>query len=219
MQANSVFDFGIVEKGRILIAIALTWTAVGCASTRKTVPELSMLEGKRIALIEIEGEPTARQIVEVALVNQLAKRGTFILVSQKDVEHARAKTLFDPRDDRKVAEAVQASHTLRAKVLNLDADETKGFGKSVVYDSQLAEERGGDGKSERVFPIKALDGNVRVELRFLEIQTGEERKAVAEASRRLEKDAQKEAIHLPPKMRFLEELANEAFQDFFERYN
>lgn len=204
---------------RFLTTIGLVGLTTACASTRKTTPELALLEGKRVALMDIEGEPTARKIVEVALVNQLVKRGTFILVSKKDVKKARTEAHIDPRDDRRVADAVQASHTLRAKVLTLDADEIKGFNTETVVDSQLAEERGDDGKAERVYPVKALDGKVRIELRFLEVATGDERKAVAEFQRRVEKAANREAIHLPPKLRFLEELSNEAFQEFFERYN
>lgn len=210
------------SKLRPLAAFAaLVLISSGCASTRKTVPELSRLEGKKVALIELEAEATARSIVEVALVNQLMKRGTFVLVSKTDVEAARQSTAVDPTDYKKIAQLAGGDFALRAKVLKFDAIEREGYENEVVEDSQLKAERGEKGsKVSRPYKVKSLTGDVQVELEFTDLAEPDDvRRGTAEASNVVSKDARKEAIRMPPKMRFLEDLANEAFRQFFEKYN
>lgn len=189
-----------------------------CASAKKTTPVLSEMEGKKVALVEIDSEETPRKVVEVALINQLVQKGTFILVPREAVTKVRAQPDLPPNDWRELTRRVGADYALRAKVLQFDADIHEGYNKEEVEDSQLEAERG-DGHTERVFKAKALEGKVRVEISFVRIFDDETRTGIAEAEETIVQEAKTEAIHLPPKLRFLENLSNKAFKEFFERYN
>ncbi|HCM39313.1 MAG: hypothetical protein A2070_14905 [Bdellovibrionales bacterium GWC1_52_8] len=199
----------------------------GCSTGRiQAEPELSKLEGKKIALVQLDAEPSARAIVEVALVNQLVARGSFILLSEKDVMKARSAPEQDPTDWLGIAKRAGAEFALRLKVLEFSAEESESYSAVEEEDSQLAAERG-DGKTERVIKQKTLEGAVRIQVDFADtdpeaaakhkrapVQTG-----IAEAKDRLSADSKTGAAHLPPRLGFLEKLTNEAFRKFFERYN
>jgi hypothetical protein len=208
--------------GVLLALIGVSWTS--CSSgPKRTTPELSKLEGKKVALVEVEAEPTARRIVEVALVNQLVKDGTFILVSKQDVDAARTQPKTDLLNPIDIARAAGADFALLARVLEFDATTREGYSKEVVEDSQLAEERGEKERmTERLYKVKSLTGKVRVEMTFLpaaaDADLSDRRTAVAEADQVVTAEAKTSAARLPPKMRFLEELTNQAFAKFFETY-
>lgn len=208
-------------RARTLSAFLALSVLIACShGAKRTTPELSKLEGKKVALIDVDGEDTARRIVEVALINQLVARGTFIIVSKQDVEAARVAPSQNPTDWVGIARRAGADYALRGKVLNFDGDIREGYSSETVEDSQLAAERGPDeGKTERIYKVKSLDGNVRVELQFAATQGDDIRTAVAEKTGRVVSEGKDEAVHLPPKLRFLENLANAAFKDFFDRYN
>jgi hypothetical protein len=194
----------------------------GCSSARKKTPELSKpklseMLGKRVALLEVAGEATATRIIETALVNQLIRTGSFILIPKKEVESARQDPTLDPLDDKALARKVGADYTLRAKVLSFLADNHEGYSSETVEDSQLAAERG-DGKTERLYKVQSLDTEVRVQLDFVDLKTTETKSGIAEAKDRVVAEAKDSAIHLPPKLRALDKLAQEAFKQFFERY-
>lgn len=199
------------------LALGLVW-ASGCASVKKKEPELDELVGKKVALIDVDGEETARKVVEVALVNQLIQNGTFILVPKAEILRARDAADLKPTDWQELTRRVGADYALRAKVLEFDTQVSEGHNTESVYDSQLEAETG-NGKMQRVFRAKVLEGKVRVELSFVRIFDGDTRTAIAEAQDRIMKEAKTEAIHLPPPLRFLEDLANRAFKEFFERYH
>ncbi|MBL7715317.1 MAG: hypothetical protein JNL01_07585 [Bdellovibrionales bacterium] len=208
----------------LILTAAVALVASGCASSRKkTTPELSNYEGKKVALVEVEGESTQTAIVEVALVNQLIKRGTFILVSKKEIDQARTQVGTDTSDWKAFAKAAGADIALRAKVIQFDADTHEGYSSEIVDDSQMAAERGeAHRKVEKVFKVKALRGRVQVELQFATLtgdNAGDLRYAVAQANEDVQESANKSAIHLPPKLRFLEKLTNQAFAKFFDQYN
>jgi hypothetical protein len=186
---------------------------------KKTTPELSKLEGKKVALTDIDGEETARRVIEVALINQLTQRGTFIIVSRQDVEAARKDPAQNPTDWVGVARRAGADYALKAKVLQFDGDIREGYSSTPIQDSQLAAERGDDGKDERIYKVKSLDGTVKVELDFAATSGDDYRSGVAEKEDRVVSEGKDEAAHLPPKLRFLETLSNGAFKDFFDRYN
>jgi len=193
----------------------------GCSGKKvRTTPELSHLAGKKVALVEVDGEETARNIVEVALVNQLVRTGYFELVSKQDIEAARVAVDVDSSNPLAVARKSGADYALLAKVLAFDAVEKQGYSEEKVQDSQLEQETG-NGETTRVYKVKRLDGHVAVELDFTDVSAsgkGEARSAVAEKSEQVSADSRTEAAHLPPRLRFLEKLSNDAFHDFFEKY-
>jgi hypothetical protein len=193
----------------------------GCSGKKvRTTPELSKLEGKKVALVEVDGEETARNIVEVALVNQLVRTGYFELVSKQDLQAARVAVDVDSSNPMAVARKAGADYALIAKVLAFDANEKQGYSEEKVHDSQLEQETG-NGETTRVYKVKRLDGHVAVELDFTDVRSqekGETRSAVAEKTEQVTSEAKTEAAHLPPRLRFLEKLSNEAFQEFFEKY-
>lgn len=204
--------------------VTLALIATGCASSRKkTTPELSRYEGKKVALVEVEGEATATKIIEVSLVNQLVKRGTFVLVSKQEIDEARTSVGADTSDWKAFAKAAGADIALRARVIQFDATTHEGYSSEVVEDSQMAAERGEDHRMvEKRFKVKALRGKVQVELQFATLRgedAGDLRYAIAQASEDVTESANKSAIHLPPKLRFLEKLTNQAFAKFFDQYN
>ncbi len=203
------------------IALAISLTAAGCSSAKKkTVPELNKLEGKKVALIEVQGEESSRKIVEVALVNQLIKNGTFILLPKQDVDAARVAVDQDSTDWKGVAKRAGAEVALRARVLKFSADTSEGYSSEIVDDSQMAEERGESArKVEQLYKVKAIKGDVQVELQFATLADDDIRYAVAEAQETVKAEGNKGGIHLPPKLGFLEKLTNEAFARFFHKYN
>lgn len=155
-----------------------------------------------MALVGIEGEPTAARTVEVALVNELVKSGAFELVNKRE---ARA-------DDHGGAE-----YLLRIQVLEFSATEQTGYDEVEVEDSQLKEETG-DGKTKRILKAKSMKGTVRCRFDFTTVATNEVRTATTESSETLVANEEKAAIHLPPKLRFLEGLAQKTLHRFFEEY-
>lgn len=191
----------------------------GCSSTPRIQPELSDYEGKKIALVEVKGKRTAKRVAEVALINQLSKRGTFILLNKKDLEKVRSAYHQDPRKWQEIAQRAGAEYALRILVKEFSAEDRQGYSKEKVYDSQLAAERGEDaGTTERVFKVKSLTGKVNYLVEFTDLKSGEVRKAHAQAKKVVTQDERKGGIHLPPRLRFLEDLSNEAFETFFEEF-
>jgi hypothetical protein len=194
-----------------------------CSHAPKKTPELSKLEGKKVALVDIDGEPTSRQVAEVALVNQLTSRGTFILIPKKEIEEAKTRVGVDTSKWTEVARAAGADVALRIKVLQFDANETEGYSSETIEDSQLKAETG-NGKTQRLYKVKALDGKVRYQIDFAIFDSRKPaetdvRTAIAEKSDRVTADARTGAAHLPPRLGFLEKLSNDAFRAFFDRYN
>ena len=189
-----------------------------CSSAPKKEPELSRFLGKKIALVSLQAEPTAKTIVEVALVNQLVKRGTFILISQEEVQKAKAAHDVDTTDDAAVARRAGADYSLKARVLKFEAHEREGYDSIVEDDSQMEAETG-ESKTKRLYKVATLLAKVEIELTFRDLQTGELRVGIAKAEGNSFAESKTTAGHLPPKMGFLEKVANEAFRDFFDRYN
>lgn len=176
------------------------------------------MKGKTVALVSIEGEPTSRATAEVALVNQLIRRGTFVLVPKKTIEELRAAPDLNPTHWQELARRAQADYALRARVLQFDADARDGYSSEEIEDSQLEEETGKTSTS-RVYKVRSLTGTVRIELEFTDLAQGETRVGIAEHRDEVVSEGRASAARLPSRMGFLENLANEAFRQFFERYN
>lgn len=167
-----------------------------CASPPKTTPELSTLLGRKVALVEVRGEPTAAKIVEVALVNELVKDGTFELINK--------------REGRTGAEFL-----LQINVIDFTATENTGYDRLEVEDSQLKAETG-QARTERLVKVKSLKGVVRCEFQFTNVASGETRTASAEATETFVANEEQGSIRLPPRLRFLEQIAQKAVHRFFE---
>lgn len=206
-------------RGKIWLALVSLSLGMGCSSTPKKSDLVSLadLHGKKVALVSVEGEDSARKIAEVALINQLVKHGTFELVSKGAVEKARTDIDQDPSDWMGLAKRSGADLALRVRVEDFRAEVKEGYSKEEVYDSQLAEENGTDGKTERVFKAKALEGDVKFALKFTDLGTKITTHGTAEASDRVEANARTSAVRLPPRLRFLENLSNTAFKKFFDQ--
>lgn len=203
----------------LILGLAATFLVSCSSAKKKSSLELSELHDKKVALLSVDGEETPRKIVEVALVNQLVQRGTFHLISKQDVEAARNSPVQDPTDWRGIAKRAGADYALQAKVLQFEAPIHEGYSQEEVYDSQLAEEMGTDGKTERIYKVKSMDAKVRVQLQFTNLETQETKSGIASAEEKVEADAKSSSIHLPPQLRFLENLSNRAFREFFNQYN
>src|SRR4051812_36998742 len=105
-------------KLRWIYLLGCIFSLAACSTAKKkTLPALSDLQGKKIALVSIEGEATAKKVVEVALINQLIQRGTFILISKQDVETARTAPNQSPTDWQGLAKRVGADYALQAEIL------------------------------------------------------------------------------------------------------
>jgi hypothetical protein len=145
------------------------------------------------------------------------KRGTFILVSKEDVDAARTAPSQDPTDYKGIALRSGADYALEAKVEEFSAKTTSGYSAVDENDSQLEAETG-SGKSQRLYKVRQMVGRVAVKLTFVDTHTGEVRSAVAEADGTATAENKEQAEYLPPKLRFLEGISNDAFQKFFEKY-
>jgi hypothetical protein len=206
----------IATLGLRTLAVLLPVLAACSHASKKTTPELAQMEGKKVALIEVIGENTARQAVEVALINQLTARGTFILVSKQDVGAARIQFQQDPSDWKGIAKRAGADYALKARVLEFTSNENVGYSRETVEDSQMEAETG-EGKTERLYKVKALTGSVRVELQFANLGNGDTRIGVAEKQGKAEADERTGAAHLPPRLSFLTGLLEQAFRQFFDQ--
>ncbi len=199
----------------LLALLGLSWSA--CSSAPRKTPELSALIGKRVALVDVEGEPSERKIVEIALINQLVKRGSFIVIAKNEVEEAKAAYDSDSTNWLEIAKKAGADVALKAKVLEFSGTTTEGYSEEEINDSQLEAERG-DGHDKRVYKVKALRGKVSVELSFGRLDQDDVRIGIATEAGEVIEESRTKAARLPPKMRYLESLANEAFRDFFEKH-
>lgn len=184
----------------------------------KTTPELSQMEGKKVALVDIQGEETSKKVIEVALINQLVRTGNFVIISKQDLQAAKLAPDVDPSNIKAVAQRAGADFALTAKVLSFDADTRMGYDAIKVEDSQLEAETG-DGKTEQIYKVRQLSGHVKVQLEFADLSGKSPGKSgIAERSGQVTQEAKDSAAHLPPRLRFLEDLSNQAFHDFFETY-
>jgi hypothetical protein len=194
-----------------------------CSSAPRTTPRLSDLIGKRVALIEIEGEATQRSMIEVALVNNLQREGSFELISKEELQQAKTAPDVDTSDDQALGRKLKADYVLRIRALNFDASERQGYDRVKMEDSQLAAERGESARmTQRLVKVKSLTGTVALKIRFTPVAGAGQEPASREATQTVTDTVrateEKGAIRLPEKMSFLSRLTQRALDEFFKQY-
>ena len=209
----------------LLITLAAFGAGVmnGCSSAPRTTPRLSELVGKRVALIEVEAEPTQRSMIEVALVNNLQREGSFELISKEEIQQAKTAPNVDTSDPQSIGRKLKADYVLRIQGLTFDAQERQGYDRVEFEDSQLAEERGESARmSQRLVKVKSLTGTVALKIRFTPVgATGTaagSREATQTVTDTVRASEEKGAIRLPEKMSFLSKLTQRALDEFFKQY-
>ena len=207
-----------MRRNSFAVLTGIFFGLVACSSPKKKA-ELTFkdIEGKKVALVSIEAEPTAKKIIEVSLVNELIQNGSFILISKQELEKAKEDPTQDPMDWRGLARRAGADIALHARVLEFSAETHQGYSREQVIDSQLAQDLGTDGKTERLYKVKELTGQVRLELEWTQLDSDLSLKAQAQAQKSVTGEAKTGAIHLPPKMQFLATLTQEAIHQFFTK--
>lgn len=204
------------------LGIYLSLGLAACSSEPKkrtpgepTEVHLDRLLGKKVALVEIEGESTGRKVVEVALVNQLLREGTFILVPKKDLDLIRQTPESETAQAQDLARRAGADFALKVRLLEFEANETQGFNEEEIEDSQLKAERGGSGITRRLNRVRSLQGQVRAQLEFIDVNTSEVQIGIAQHTDQVTVEQKTSAAHLPPRLRFLEAMTQKAFEHFF----
>jgi hypothetical protein len=200
-----------------VLSLSLLVLATSCSSTRKKTPEISQLLGKKVALVELEGETTSKGVAEVGIVNEIVRRGSFELVSKQDLAASRVRPEQDPTDWRGIAKGAGADWALRVKVLKFDASVHEGYNETEEEDS-LYEKETGQKKSKRLYKVKALRGEVAFNVEFADLKGDDVRTAVATKKGEAFAESKTHVERLPPKMSFLQKLSQEAFKDFFDQY-
>ena len=158
-----------------------------------------------------------KQATEVALINQLTRNGTFIIISKEDVEAARVQFQQDPSDWKGIAKRAGADYALKARVLEFESHVDVGYSHQTVEDTQMEAETG-ECKIRWPYKVKRLTGNVKVELQFANLADGTVKTGTAEKQGQVEGDEREGAVHLPPRLSFLIGLLEQTFQDFFKEY-
>jgi len=203
-----------------LITLSLISLFAGC-SGKKNADEITVerhipetVVGKKVALMEIEGESFQRSSIEVALVNQLKKNGTFILLNKRDIEEVRSRAEFKADDWKKIAKSAGADFALRVRVLKFETEIREGYSKDKIEDPLLAKETGKD-EQERLYKVKSIEGEVRFEIQWHDLNTDKAEYGVTESRKVVSNDNRNGAIRLPARLIYLEMLSNEAFAKYF----
>jgi hypothetical protein len=177
------------------------------------------MRGKTVAIVGFEGTKTARKFAEVAIVNQVIERGSFLLIPQREIRKVKARVGVDPRNYTQIAAMSGADIALWGEFLAFDANTSEGYIEETIYDSQIAAEQGDDrGSVKQLIKVKTLEGHVKLKLFFQETINGEVLSDVTEVKEKIQHGERRRAVHLPPRLRFLEELTNRAVNQFFEKH-
>ncbi len=155
-------------------------------------------------------------MVEVAIVNELIKRGDFELISKKEFERARSEVEASPLAIAETAKRLGAHLLLKAEVRESTVDAEQGYDRVETEDSALRDETG-NGKTDRLIKVKRLTGRVTIYFEFQDLATSETRSALETESEELRETEERGAIRLPPKLRFLERVVQKTVTRFFEQ--
>lgn len=190
------------------LAFFLIATLTSCSNSSKNTtdtPEAwSPLKHKRLAIEEIEGPESAQKIVEVAFVNEVHKRGSFVLLSKKEIAQARN------RDEKPASDL-----TLKIKITSFDTEDIDSYAPDTEEDSVLVEERGSGDNNKRNIHSVERTGKIRVELAFFDAQGSLIKQGIVEKTDSVTKSDKSGAIHFSPKLYFLDSITRKAMADFF----
>ena len=211
-----------VRLGRFGLLLLLVGLCA-CSGAKRRPDVLELAEGRKIALLDVDGEggASARSVVEVGLINALSEGGQFELVSKQDVQAAKDLPTIDPTNLKSITLASGADFGMVIHVRKFFAEETTGITKERVFDSQLAQERGKDeGETDRLIHVKRLNGDLTLGFELVDAQTGDRTgpdtspKNIISAHDEVTADTHEGAAHLPPRLRFMERLAQRTIRAF-----
>ncbi len=174
-----------------------------------------MLRGKIIALAEVRGSKEARDLVEVALVNDIIEKGSLYVVDRATV--AEALTAYPAENDRqRLGKKVGADYVLTLAIEEFKVVDRQGLDAVEEEDSVLTEEwrekKPVIAKSYK--KVRGVEGIVRLRFDFLEVGTGENAYSGAGEARETFNSRERD---LPRKMQLLESLTSQAVSDFFAK--
>lgn len=207
-----------LPKATLSILALLLLFVPACASKKKNQTEtLSQhaLRGKIIALAEVRGPKEARDLVEVALVNDIIEKGSLYVVDRTTVAEALA-TYPAENDRQRLGQKVGADYVLTLAIEEFKVIDRQGLDAVEEEDSVLTEEwrekKTVVAKSYK--KVRSSEGIVRLRFDFLDVSTGERAYSgvgeVRETFHSRERD-------LPRKMQLLESLTSQAVTDFFAK--
>lgn len=188
----------------------------GCAH-KKDVKALTLdeLQSKRVALAEIEGAAESKNMVEVAIINEILEKGRFEVVDRKTVKDALA-TYPTERDWKRLGEKLGADYIMSIRISEFKVDEHQGYDAVEEVDSVLTEESGESKPvvGKRYVKVKSYSGHVKLDtILFNVAQDAIVYRGVGEAASTVGSGDKS----MPRKMQLLEQLAQRAISDFFNK--
>lgn len=211
---KSAADFLRCFASTILIILFLP----ACASKKKNLSEpltQRTLRGKIIALAEVRGPKEARDLVEVALVNDIIDKGSLYIIDRPTVAEALA-TYPAENDRQRLGKKVGADYVLTLAIEEFKVVDRQGLDALEEEDSVMTEEwrekKPVVAKSYK--KVRSSEGIVRLRFDFLDVGTGERAYAGIGEARETYNSRERD---LPRKMQLLESLATQAVSDFFAK--
>lgn len=174
-----------------------------------------MLRGKIIALAEVRGSKEARDLVEVALVNDIIEKGSLYVVDRATA--AEALVTYPAENDRqRLGKKVGADYVLTLAIEEFKVTDRQGLDAVEEADSVMTEEwhekKPVAAKSYK--KVRSSEGIVRLRFDFLDVGTGERADEGVGEARETFNSRERD---LPRKMQLLESLASRAVADFFAK--
>jgi hypothetical protein len=200
---------------RARIAYTLLVAAfMGACASKKSVPERPAdLRDKRVALTEISGSADVRQLVEVALVNELLENGRFEIVDRPSTLALLAE-YPTPQQWPALARKLDAQLYLTITARHSAVSVRTGFDEIEESDSVLAEEHREPGKKARRYQrVRGKAANVELVFRFFDSSSGA---LLIEGIGQSSREANSREGPLPGSLSLLESLVSEAVRSFFE---
>jgi hypothetical protein len=199
----------------ILFLVSQTFLA-GCAHKKVHEPlTLKRLQGKRVALAQIDAEKDERTHIEVGILNELLDKGRFEIVDRATVQDALVAYPAES-DWQRLGKKVGADYVLSVRVKEFSVDERQGYDKVTEEDSLLTEE---SGESKPVVgthfkKVRGFMGAVRLSCMFYDVADGA---IIYQGFGVAGETLNSRDGSLPGKMSMLEKLTGKAITNFFEQ--